>query len=96
VLPLVGSTIVPPGRSSPLASAASIIRAAIRSFAEPPGFMYSTLASTVADSPAVTAPRRTSGVPPIRSEMCCAYFTVLLSFCATWTLRDARRPRHPA
>ena len=46
VLPEVGSTIVPPGWSSPEASAASIIRSAIRSFTEPPGLRYSTLAST--------------------------------------------------
>ena len=46
VLPLVGSTIVPPGRSSPDCSAASIIRSAIRSFTDPPGLRYSTLAST--------------------------------------------------
>ena len=46
VLPEVGSTIVPPGLSSPEASAASIIRTAIRSFTEPPGLRYSTLAST--------------------------------------------------
>ena len=41
----VGSTIVPPGRSSPDSSAASIIRTAMRSFTEPPGLTYSTLAS---------------------------------------------------
>ena len=44
VLPDVGSTIVPPGRNSPEASAASTMRRAIRSFTLPPGFMYSTLA----------------------------------------------------
>ena len=46
MLPDVGSTIVPPGRSAPDASAASTIRSAIRSFTEPPGLKYSTLAST--------------------------------------------------
>ena len=39
------------GRSAPDASAASIIRSAIRSFTEPPGLKYSTLASTVACKP---------------------------------------------
>ena len=47
VLPDVGSTMVPPGFSSPDCSAASTIRRAIRSFTDPPGFMYSILASTV-------------------------------------------------
>ena len=46
MLPEVGSTIVPPGRSAPEASAASTMRSAIRSFTEPPGLKYSTLAST--------------------------------------------------
>ena len=75
MLPLVGSTIVPPGMSSPLASAASIIFRAMRSFTEPPGFMYSTLARIVAVRPAVTDVSWTSGVPPTSSEMCFAYFT---------------------
>ena len=78
MLPDVGSTIVPPGWSSPLASAASIIRAAIRSFTEPPGLRYSTLAST---SGAATASvgrsrvvdSRTSGVLPTRSSSDSAY-----------------------
>ena len=38
--------IVPPGRSCPDLSAASTMRNAIRSFTEPPGLKYSTLAST--------------------------------------------------
>ena len=70
VLPEVGSTIVPPGRSSPEASAASIMRSAIRSFTLPPGLKYSTLASTVAAMPSATAPSRTSGVLPTRSATC--------------------------
>ena len=47
MLPLVGSTIVPPGLSAPDCSASSIIRSAIRSFTDPPGLRYSTLARTV-------------------------------------------------
>ena len=56
MLPEVGSTIVPPGCSSPEASAASIIRVAIRSFTEPPGLRYSTLAST--SGPSASSRRR--------------------------------------
>ena len=70
VLPEVGSTMVPPGRSSPDASAASIMRSAMRSFTLPPGLKYSTLASTGAAMPSATAPSRTSGVFPTRSAMC--------------------------
>src|SRR5215469_13797402 len=46
VFPDVGSTMMPPGFSSPDCSAASIMRSAIRSLTEPPGLKYSTLAST--------------------------------------------------
>ena len=45
MLPLVGSTITPPGFSRPARSAASIIGSAMRSFTEPPGFMCSSLAT---------------------------------------------------
>jgi hypothetical protein len=47
VFPDVGSTMVPPGFSCPLASAASIIFTAIRSLELPPGLRYSTLATMV-------------------------------------------------
>ena len=47
VLPEVGSTMVPPGLSSPLASAASIILIAMRSLELPPGLRYSIFAATV-------------------------------------------------
>src|ERR671921_670781 len=66
--------MVPPGFSSPLASAASTICRAIRSFTEPPGLRYSTLARTVADRPRVTEVSWTRGVSPTSSEMCWAYF----------------------
>jgi len=61
--------IVPPFLSLPCFSAVSIIRSAIRSLTEPPGFMYSTLASTlgVFARPRVTDFSRISGVPPITS-----------------------------
>ena len=65
MLPEVGSTIVPPGRRSPLASAAATIRSAMRSLTDPPGLKYSTFASTVAPGiPRVTDRSRTSGVFP--------------------------------
>ena len=80
MLPEVGSTIVPPGLQLADASAASIIRSAMRSFTEPPGFKYSTLASTVrAGMPRVTVRSRTSGVLPIssvsESYTCMSVFT---------------------
>src|SRR5690349_17991804 len=62
--------MVPPGLSSPDASAASTMRSAIRSFTLPPGLRYSSLASTVASIPAATGPSRTSGVFPTRSATC--------------------------
>lgn len=69
VLPLVGSTIVEPGPSSPRSSASSIMRRAMRSFTEPPGLKYSTLARTVAWIPSVTLLSLTSGVLPTRSTI---------------------------
>ena len=68
VLPDVGSMMVPPGFSSPLASAASIIATAIRSLTEPPGLKYSTLASTVPRTPSTERPILSSGVLPMRSS----------------------------
>ena len=67
MLPEVGSTMVPPGLSSPSRSAASIIGPAMRSLIEPPGFMYSSLASSVAPPAGCTWGKRTIGVRPIRS-----------------------------
>src|SRR5215217_7318581 len=78
VLPLVGSTIVPPGCRAPLASAASTMRTAMRSFTDPPGLRYSTLASTSGASDPrsrVTEFSRTSGVLPTRSTTDSAYCT---------------------
>jgi lysophospholipase L1-like esterase len=62
---------VPPGWSSPDASAASIIRVAIRSFTDPPGLKYSTFASTSGAESATSSSvvdNRSSGVLPIRSK----------------------------
>ena len=48
MLPEVGSTIVPPGLSLPVALGRLDQRAApMRSFTEPPGLRYSSLASSV-------------------------------------------------
>ena len=69
VLPEVGSTITPPGLSSPLFSAASMMRSAMRSLEEPPGLKYSTLAAMVALMPSATWLRRMSGVLPMSSAV---------------------------
>jgi hypothetical protein len=64
VLPLVASTIVPPGLSWPDLSAASTIATPIRSFTEPAGFWNSSLAAMAAPAPALSRLIRTSGVLP--------------------------------
>src|SRR6476661_2442018 len=51
------------------------MRRAMRSFTEPPGLRYSTLARIVAAIPSVTELSLTRGVFPTRSAMCSAYFT---------------------
>src|SRR5690242_4601601 len=68
VLPEVGSTIVPPGRSFPSRSARSIIGSPIRSFTEPPGFRYSSLASSVGPTSRPSLSSRTIGVAPTSSS----------------------------
>ena len=68
MLPDVGSTMVPPGRSSPDRSAASIMAMAGRSLTLPPGLVVSSLATTAVGSPALNRPSRTSGVFPTRSS----------------------------
>src|SRR5215475_4087184 len=68
VLPDVGSTIVPPGRSFPSRSACSIIASPIRSLTEPPGFRYSSLARIRARPGGESLSSRTMGVPPTRSR----------------------------
>src|SRR5437763_10134421 len=68
VLPEVGSTIVPPGLSFPSRSACSIIARPIRSFTEPPGLRYSSLARIRAWPAGESPSSRTIGVPPTRSR----------------------------
>ena len=99
VFPEVGSTMVPPGRSAPEASAASTIRSAIRSLTEPPGLKYSTLASTAGACPPptafVTARSLTSGVFPtssIRDSWTCIATTLIGT---TGSVMDAQRAGGP-
>jgi len=61
VLPDVGSTIVPPGRSRPSRSAASMSAMATRSVTEPPGLSDSTFATSCGVSSAPMRLSRTSG-----------------------------------
>src|SRR5437667_1359604 len=68
VLPEVGSTIVPPGRSFPSRSAASSIASPIRSFTEPPGFRYSSFARSSPGTSRLRRSRRTIGVLPTSSR----------------------------
>ncbi len=73
MLPEVGSTITErPGSISPCSSAASIIATPIRSLTEPPGFMYSSFATTSAPSPCPTLESATIGVSPIVAAACSA------------------------
>ncbi len=69
MFPDVGSTIVPPGRSFPSRSAASIIGRPIRSFTEPPGLRYSSFASSCAPPRGVSLSSRTIGVEPTSSRI---------------------------
>src|SRR5262245_27026648 len=70
VLPDVGSTMVPPGRSRPSRSAASTISSAGRSLDDPPGLVVSSFATNVHATRWVRAsrPSLTSGVLPMRSS----------------------------
>jgi hypothetical protein len=68
VLPLVPSTIVPPGLSRPSRSARSMIGMPIRSLIDPPGLKNSAFAYTGVRMPRVTRLRRMSGVQPISAS----------------------------
>src|SRR5579864_1577432 len=68
VLPLVGSSSSRPGRSSPDASAASIIAFATRSLIEPVGFWPSSFAYRRTDAFGVSRLSSTRGVLPTRSR----------------------------
>src|ERR1051325_382325 len=69
VLPLVASTIVPPGPSRPRRAASSTMLRATRSFIEPPGFRYSHLTKISAVTCRATFCSFTIGVRPTASRM---------------------------
>jgi hypothetical protein len=69
VLPLVGSTMTPPGFKSPRFSPSSIMARAIRSFTLESGLRDSSFTTTSAFMPAVSLFKRTSGVLPMSSRM---------------------------
>ena len=62
--PDVASTMVPPGASTPVASAVRIMLSATRSFDEPPGLRHSSLTRTRPGSPRVSEWSSTTGVLP--------------------------------
>src|SRR5438093_800285 len=68
VLPDVGSTIVPPGRSFPSRSASSIIARPMRSLTEPPGLRNSSFARISGRTSRPTRSSRTIGVSPTSSS----------------------------
>ena len=68
VLPLVGSTMVPPGWRRPSRSACSIIASAGRSFEEKPGLYSSSLASRWQSTSRAVRSSRIIGVFPISSR----------------------------
>ena len=65
VFPAVPSTIVPPGRNRPRASASAMMASPARSFTEPPGFMNSAFPRMVQPVASDARRRRISGVLPI-------------------------------
>ena len=77
VLPDVGSTMVPPGLSAPLVSAASTIASAMRSLTEPPGLLRSLLIQTSAALPNRRCIRM-CGVLPIVARTLRAFIESLL------------------
>ena len=98
MLPEVGSTIVPPGFRSPLASAAATIRNAMRSLTDPPGLKYSTFASTVAPGiPRDTDRSRTSGVfptSPLSESYTCMLFLFMVDRRYRIPVRACGLPGH--
>ena len=69
VLPLVASTMVLPGPSTPRDSASHTIAAPMRHFTENAGLRASILAMTFAPQPSVMRRMRTSGVRPMLREL---------------------------
>ena len=84
VLPLVGSiSTVLPGVIFPAFSASAIMLTPMRSLTLAQGLKLSSLATTVAPTPAVTLLRRTSGVCPISSVTSLAIFMKFLHVLKT-------------
>ena len=78
VLPAVPSTIVPPLRSWPLATASWMIARAARSFTDPPGFMNSALPRIVQPVSSDARSSLMSGVWPIASTTEALNFITIL------------------
>src|SRR5215470_11546274 len=76
MFPEVGSTIVPPGLSTPFLSASSTTASAILSLTLRPGLDASSFAQTVAAIPVVMWLRRTSGVLPTASSTLAEIFVI--------------------
>ena len=87
--------MVAPGFRMPFCSASSIIASAMRSFTEPPGLKYSTLAIRGVSMPFNVEYLLSSsnGVLPISSVNCFAIFVIILNFlavslcCCFWVQR---------
>src|SRR5690606_33607554 len=76
----VPSTTVPPGWSCPLASAASMMASAARSFTEPPGFMNSALPRISQPVRSLRRFRRISGVLTMAAAKPCRMVMVECSW----------------
>ncbi len=68
VLPLLASSTILPGVSSPVASACSIILSPMRSLTDPPGFINSSFTRTSTPGTGFMRLMRTSGVFPTNSR----------------------------
>src|SRR5262245_5906716 len=86
VLPLVGSTTVAPGLSTPRRSASSIIPTAVRSLTLPPGLSDSIFPSTTAPPAFGRRLSRTSGVPPTTSSTDAATFGLPTAAAFRWVM----------
>ena len=90
VLPLLASSTILPGVSSPVASACSIIVRAMRSFTEPPGFIISSFTRISTPGTGFMRLIRTSGVFPINSR---TELTLYGNMTITKPLPGHRQPR---
>ena len=88
VLPAVPSTINPPGRNAPRASASRTMASAARSFTEPPGFMNSALPRIVQPVSSEALRNLMRGVSPMAASTSC--LTIMTSL---WCERPAKYVR---